>query len=951
MKFAPYLLVSLGVLLSACSSLEKGTGQDSGTVVDSGGGGMMDGGRRPSTDAEPELPDDDGDGIPDGPDNCPSFANADQKDKDGDRVGDVCDNCPSLANKDQVDLDKNRIGDACQDGLFPEGDDDDDGAANNQDNCVFVSNPDQADMDKDGVGDACDNCLFVANGDQLDGDGDGKGNACVIIGKDTDGDGVGDGVDNCPSVVNGTQADMDKDGVGDACDNCKSLANSDQIDANNNGKGDVCDPAGGFDGDNDGTDDVDDNCPGLANASQVDSDKDGVGNACDNCAQVANSDQMDTDMNGVGNACEGPGNVTSDMDNDQVIDGDDNCIDVANASQVDSDGDGLGDACDLCPQVYDPTDSCKTPFEDADNDGIPDGTDTCPLLMGTATDANHLDPDSDGIRTGCDNCPAVYNPGQEDVDPMTTQGAHCEPALTIEDAEACEGASSAANIVRPNLVFLLDESGSMNQDGRETTWELSLASVAMGGGGLADRVANGDFNLAAADFTGDDNDSVQTCNTQIPEVDMVLSTPTDYATRNPSCVGSTYAECFLAAAQITNDAYTPTRAALYGTLNRKLYELGGDAATDPDSNRRAKAVLLLTDGVPTSCPDSNTSDTTPRNATMRQTIDAARALATTDTDPGVGVNNVPVYVLGFNNVNTDMMQLIANAGDPSHPGPFQVCDTDAGYTGAGAGCICNSSDTQTIASVASNGTRYRPTGCTSWNNVTKSTWFTVSDVNSIVTAVDAIIALTASCELTLADNMAVSGMPNRDLITAQLVGSSTLTQTFVEDATNGFTVSGNVLTLNGTACSALQNAVKSDSTARVEVKVACACSEATEVCDDKDNNCNGQVDEGCALPSSDCEDVEGANAPECCLAVSEICDGKDNDCDGMIDEGCGMPPACGTEICDGINNDCDMAIDEGCPPGGCAPTPEVCDGVNNDCDLEIDEGCGPLCHPFVEICD
>jgi hypothetical protein len=145
----------------------------------------------------------------------------------------------------------------------------------------------------------------------------------------------------------------------------------------------------------------------------------------------------------------------------------------------------------------------------------------------------------------------------------------------------------------------------------------------------------------------------------------------------------------------------------------------------------------------------------------------------------------------------------------------------------------------------------------------------------------------------------------------------------------------------------------------------------TEICDGKDNNCNGQTDEGvllvfyrdkdgdgygdvndqtlaCTQPtgyvsnSSDCNDNDPNVSPE----KTEICDGKDNDCDGQIDEGFNVGQSCtvgvgecartGQFVCkaDGSGTQCNAT------PG--TPTTEICDGRDNDCDGQIDEGI--VCH-------
>lgn len=130
-----------------------------------------------------------------------------------------------------------------------------------------------------------------------------------------------------------------------------------------------------------------------------------------------------------------------------------------------------------------------------------------------------------------------------------------------------------------------------------------------------------------------------------------------------------------------------------------------------------------------------------------------------------------------------------------------------------------------------------------------------------------------------------------------------------------------------------------------------------EVCDGRDNNCDGKVDEGLELATfctdadgdghgvsgkatvTGCNDTKGFGLcdndcndsdPQVFPGAKESCNNKDDNCNGQVDEN--ARPICGVGWCTRLAPDCTSV----CTPG--PPMAEVCNNYDDDCDGVNDNG-------------
>jgi len=506
----------------------------------------------------------------------------------------------------------------------------------------------------------------------------------------------------------------------------------------------------------------------------------------------------------------------------------------------------------------------SNPFADSDGDGFLDRFDNCPFVA----NPDQLDSDGDGIGDACDNCVNVANYDQKDSSGNGI-GDACDPALV-----------DPSQFYDPNR----DDDGDGVPDNQDNCVGVAnpdqLDSDGDGIGDACDNcpfVANYDQTDTTGDGIGDACSPVpvgQICGNQ--ESEFTIVEPNIYllldrsgsmgfgggSGLNAEPMRSARLALDQIADQLANDIRFGFGSFQTGScpgLEHRL-DMGLHTAA---ALKASWAGLLPGGGTPIA---GALSEVRVQNYTSEpgDPSDAIRTKAVvliTDGDPNACGNhlteaanlfalNIPVYVVAYNFGGSEStLNAIALAGGTDAPG----------------------------------------------NN----RFYTANSQAQLVAALQNIATAAIACSYTLNPVP-----PDGNKIWVEVGGN------FVNlDPGNGYTydIANNTLTLNGQSCTNLRAIDPNGAVKPLKITL------------------------GCATP---------------CVPTEEICDYKDNNCNGIIDEGC---EECGPEICDGIDNNCNGVIDEGCPD--CKFDGEACTNAAECCNNSCENGiCGPPCRPISSTC-
>jgi len=590
-------------------------------------------------------------------------------------------------------------------------------------------------------------------------------------------------------------------------------------------------------------------------------------------------------------------NKWADSDRDGVLDRFDNCPETANPDQKDQDDDGVGDACDNFPE-------CSNENQ---NEGP---------CTGDQTYIPDRDTDGDGVADVDDNCPETQNPNQNDSDGDGT-GDACEKTPTekfgdlsndsdgdgLADSEESNQGSSSSNP---------DSDGDGLLDGTEVAvgTDPTTSDQACGNKQVTAELEKKPIDIIMqVDTTGTMDDEIQAVEGNIKQdfANIIQNSNVDWrlillANKDAVCIdtlsnngncgdgASTNTNRFKHIDQVEDCCKEPEQS----WVNFLEYYDGtrGGSGESYDKYLRSnsfKVFVAISDE-----EEQETWSSSGRKDAAKKWEQRITGKSTAD----------------FGTTQDRNFRYHGIVGVPPKSNPRKAYQSSESIQNSG--CNGNGNNAEAMAgsewaAKLSGGLRYPVCETPSYDAVFNALASSVIQESKIDCELD-FPSVSSGKELD-PDKMALQWKP-KGASQASVIHK-------VHDKANcgpnKFYVENDKVKL----CQSFCNTVGNTDEGKLDIFAGCVnCQSSEEVCDYQDNDCDGDVDEGC----------QGCKP--------EVCDGEDNDCDGEIDEGCCTKKAVGdscsmdSECCIG-NCRRDGTCGKPCRPLGvsCAEDSQCCSGI------------------------